>query len=66
MTVTKLAYSVTEAAEAMGVSPSLIRQAISDNELVARYAKTKTVIAAPELERWRDALPTEPPRKTRA
>lgn len=59
----KLAYSVTEAAEAMGVSASLIRQAIKDNELVARYAKTKTVVAAPELERWRDSLPTEPPSK---
>jgi hypothetical protein len=56
----KLAFSVAEAAYATGVSAALIRQAIKDNELVARYAKTKTIIATTDLERWLSALPTEP------
>ncbi len=61
----KLAYSVAEAAEALGIGQTAIRDAIRDNRLVARYSGTKILLPTPELERWRDSLPTDPPGKTR-
>jgi hypothetical protein len=60
--MSKLAYSLEEAEAATGYSQRTIRRAISDNQLVARYANSKPVITADELKAWLDALPTEAPK----
>lgn len=57
----KLSYSIDEAAEATGYSSDSIRRAIRNNDLVARYANSKPVLLASELNDWLASLPTEPP-----
>jgi hypothetical protein len=61
----KLAYNYAEAAETTGYSKDVIRRAVDNNELVARFANTKPVIKASELTRWLDGLPTESRKTTR-
>lgn len=59
---TKLAYTLSEAAEQVGYSDEILRQAIRRGELDASYGTVrKPVIRATELVRWLDALPTEKP-----
>ena len=55
----KIAFSIEEAAEAIGYSPDTVRRAIRNNDLVARYANSKPVILATELQEWLASLPTE-------
>lgn len=57
----KLAYSIEEAAVATGYSTDSIRKAIRNSDLSVKYANTKPVILASELESWLNALPSEPP-----
>jgi len=59
----KLAFSIEEAAEAIGYSTDTVRRAIRNHELVVRYANSKPVIQASELEAWLSSLPTEAPTK---
>jgi len=59
----KIAFSIEEAAEAIGYSPDTVRRAIRNNDLVARYANSKPVILATELQEWMQSLPTENPTK---
>lgn len=59
----KIAFSIEEAAEASGYSTDTIRRAIRNSDLTARYANTKPVIMASELESWLSSLPTEAPTK---
>jgi excisionase family DNA binding protein len=59
----KIAFSIEEAAEATGYSTDTIRRAIRNNEMTARYANSKPVILATELQEWAEALPTEAPSK---
>ena len=59
----KLAFSIEEAAEATGYSTDSIRKAIRKNDLSVKYANSKPVILASELESWLNALPSEPPAK---
>ena len=59
----KRAFSFEEAAEATGYSIDTIRRAVRNNELTARYANTKPVILAGELDEWLAALPTEAPKR---
>lgn len=61
----KLAYTYAEAAEATGYSERVIRRAVDACDLVARYANTKPVIEASELERWLQSLPTVAPKDRR-
>jgi len=61
--MSKLAYSIEEAAEAAGYSTDTIRRALRNNDLTARYANTKPVILATELTEWLSSLPTEAPSK---
>ena len=61
--MSKLAYSIEEAAEAAGYSTDTIRRALRNNDLTARYANSKPVILATELAEWLEALPTEAPNK---
>ncbi|ALE91797.1 hypothetical protein AOC05_04820 [Arthrobacter alpinus] len=55
-----LAYNLEEAAEATGYSVGTLRIAIRRNDLLARYANTKAIILADELQEWLRSLPTEP------
>lgn len=59
----KLAFSIEEAAEASGYSTDTIRRAIRNNNLSVKYANTKPVILASELEAWLTALPSEPQKR---
>lgn len=61
--MSKIAYSIEEAAEATGYSTYTIRAALKNNDLVARYANTKAVILATELTAWLESLPSEAPTK---
>lgn len=58
----KLAYTIAEAAEAVGVSTDVIRRAIRRGDLVASYITSRPVIAVSELEAWIAAAPTTSPR----
>lgn len=58
-----LAYTVKQAAAAVGLSESSIRQLIRENTLPARYygnGTRKTLrIRVPDLEAWLNSLPDE-------
>ncbi|MDQ1059114.1 hypothetical protein QFZ23_003015 [Arthrobacter globiformis] len=56
----KLAYNLEEAATATGYTVSTLRIAIRRHDLLARYANTKPIILADELQDWLRSLPTEP------
>lgn len=59
--MSKVSYSIEEAAEATGYSTDTIRRALRNSDLTARYANTKPVILATELTEWLESLPTEAP-----
>lgn len=59
----KLAYSIEDAAAATSYSTDTIRRAIRNNELAVKYANSKPVILASELESWLTSLPSEAPTK---
>lgn len=61
--MSKVAYSIEEAAEATGYSTDTIRRALRNSDMTARYANSKPVILATELTEWLEALPTEAPGK---
>jgi len=56
--MSKLAYSIEEAAAATSYSTDTIRRAIKNNDLSVKYANSKPVILASELEAWLNALPS--------
>ena len=57
----KIAFSIEEAAAAVGYSTDTIRRAIRNNDLTARYANSKPIVMASELTAWLESQPTEPP-----
>lgn len=57
--MSKLAYSIPEAAEVASTSVSVLRRKIAAHDLTVRYIGTKPVILAEELTAWLAALPTE-------
>lgn len=59
----KLSFSIEEAAEATGYSTDTIRRAIRNNDLSVKYANSKPVVLASELEAWLTALPSEAPKR---
>jgi hypothetical protein len=59
----KIAYTYEEAAQAVGYSKRTIQLAVDRGDLIARYANAKPVIAASELLRWIESLPTEAPKR---
>ena len=61
--MSKLSYSIEEAAVATGYSTDTIRKAIRNNDLSVKYANSKPVILASELESWLTSLPSEAPTK---
>jgi hypothetical protein len=59
--MSKLAYSIPEAAEIASTSVSVLRRKIAAHDITVRYVGTKPVILADELKAWLEALPTEAP-----
>ncbi len=57
--MSKLAYSIPEAAEVASTSVSVLRRKIAAHDITVRYIGTKPVILAEELAAWLAALPTE-------
>ena len=57
-----IAYTVLQAAAAVGLSERYIRAQIAHNYLIPRYAGTKPLIGHDELVRWFAKLPTDPRR----
>lgn len=55
---TKVAYTISEAVKATGLSRSFLYEAMRRGELVARKAGSRTVIAGADLERYIAQLPT--------
>jgi excisionase family DNA binding protein len=53
----KLAYSIPEAAEATGLSRSILYLALKAGKLIARKAGARTVIEDAELRRYLANLP---------
>lgn len=58
----KLAYSIPEAAEAIGQSTDTVRRAIAKGDLAVKYPNSKPVILLSELEDWLESLPSEAPK----
>ena len=56
-----LAYSVKDAAEATGISASLLEQFIARGDITPRWVNSKRVLPAAELQAWIDALPYDKP-----
>lgn len=54
----KLSFSIEEAAVATGYSTDTIRRAIRNSDLSVKYANSKPVILASELESWLQSLPS--------
>ncbi|KQW07618.1 hypothetical protein ASC66_01060 [Leifsonia sp. Root4] len=54
-----LAYSVTGAAEAIGISPSKLEEVIKRCDISVKWIDGKRVIEASELLAYLDALPIE-------
>jgi hypothetical protein len=63
--MTKLAYTIQEAADATGYSESVVKDAMSRGDLIPSYENTKPVFRRTELERWLDAMPAEPVKRKR-
>lgn len=57
----KKAYTLSEAAEAVGTSVSNLRRCIGRNELTVKYIGFKPVVLATELDSWLQSLPNESP-----
>lgn len=63
--LTRISYTVAEAAQATGISEATIRTAIADGSLVANYVGAKAlkpVLRAVELDAWIASLPKSHPR----
>lgn len=57
--MSKISYSIAEAAEAVGLSERVIRDAIKDSYLPARFMNTKALVRREDLETWIDSMPSE-------
>jgi hypothetical protein len=60
MTLSKLAYSLDEFAEAVSLSKAQLRKHIDAGDLVPSYSGSKPLITRAEGERWLATLPAEP------
>lgn len=59
---TPIAYALTDAAAAVGLSERTVRDAIRRGDLAVRYAGRKVLIRADDLDAWVDAMPSDRPR----
>lgn len=55
----RVAYSIPEAAAAVGVSRSTVQRAIDAGDLVVHYPNSKPLILADDLREWVASAPTE-------
>lgn len=60
-TATPLAYTLTEAAQAAGVSKRTLQRALAAGDLTARYPTRRPVVLAEDLRAWLESTPSEPP-----
>ena len=58
----KISYSVAEAAEAVGLSERVIRDAVKNHRIPARYMNSKALIRREDLADYIEQLPSESPR----
>jgi len=58
--LTKLAYSLDEVADAVSLSKAQLRKHIDAGDLVPSYSGTKPLITKAEGERWLSSLPAAP------
>ena len=56
-----LAYTIADAAAAVGVSDRVIRRAIDKGDLTVRYPTSRPIILADELRDWLATLPSKAP-----
>lgn len=61
--MSKLAHSIAEAADALGIGTSKLRDKIRKNEIAVKYIDSKPVILTTELEAYLASLPSEAPVK---
>jgi len=54
-----LAYSVRDAAEAVGISQSKLEEVIKRDEVFVKWVDGKRVVPASELVEWLKSLPLE-------
>ena len=54
----RLAYTISDAAVAVGVSERVIRRALASGDLTAKYVTSRPVILADELRAWVEAAPS--------
>lgn len=57
-----VAYSLSDAAQATGVSTETLRRAVRRDQLVPNYVGRKPLFRVEELQRWVRSLPDELPR----
>lgn len=55
--LTRIAYTIEDAAAEVGLSPRYIREEIYTGRLKAKAAGTKLIVRRADLEEWVDALP---------
>lgn len=60
--MSKISYTIAEAAESVGLSERSLRDAIKDSKIAVRYFNTKAIIRREDLESYIDQLPSESPR----
>jgi len=62
----RLALSITEAAQAVGLSKSSVYELIADRKIVARKAGRRSLVDAASLRAWLSSLPQLPERRAAA
>lgn len=56
----RLAYTISEAAKGTGISLPLFKKLGAEGRIPLRYANSKPIVLAGELQQWVDSLPTKP------
>lgn len=54
-----IALTIPEAAKAVGVGVTTLREAIRNGDLIAHYPTSRPVVLRSELEEWLKSTPTE-------
>ena len=62
--VDPIAYTIPDAAQACGVSETVLKDAINAGEITRRYPNSKPIIEVDELREWGRAWPLKPTRRT--
>ena len=61
--VDPIAYTIPDAAQACGVSETVLKDAINAGEITRRYPNSKPIIEVDELREWVKSLPLKPTKK---